>query len=117
MRAALQEVHRRQHHPRSAETALQGVVIEKGLLNRMELFSFCQTFDGGDFGVMGLNRQKDARANDGPIQKHGAGAAHAMLATQVHPGKAELLSEKVSQGFARDRKSTRLNSSHSSISY
>src|SRR3990170_4708862 len=101
MRAALKEIHRRQHHPGSAKTALQGVVVEKGLLNRMELFSLCQTFDGGDFGAIGLNREEDARANDSPIQKYGAGAAHAMLAAQVHPGKAEILPEKVSQGFAR----------------
>src|SRR3972149_8347629 len=67
----------------------------------MELFSLCQTFDGGDFGAIDLNRQEDAGANDSPIQKHGAGAAHAMLASQIHPGKAELLSEKISQGFAR----------------
>src|SRR3989338_3767208 len=101
MRAALKEIHRRQHHPWSAKTALQGVVAEKGLLNRVEFVALCQTFYRNNFGAIGLNRQKDARANDGSIQKYGAGAAHAMLAAQVHPGKAEILPEKVSQGFAR----------------
>jgi hypothetical protein len=77
------------------------MVIEEGLLERMERFSLRQTLNGSDFAAAGLNGQKDAGAHDGAIQKHGAGPARAMLASQIDAGKAEIFPEKVSEGFPR----------------
>jgi hypothetical protein len=51
VRVFIQQGHRRQDHAWCAESALNGVVIDKGLLQRVKVSFFAQPFNGGNLSA------------------------------------------------------------------
>ena len=49
---------RHKDHARGAIATLKGSVVEKGLLQRMELAVGSETLDGGDFFVLGVGGEE-----------------------------------------------------------
>ena len=92
---------RQQRHEKTgrAKAALQGVGLLKGLLQRVQSArgSWLQALNGGDRCPVRLNRKKQARTNRLLIEKHGAGTANAVLATNVSAGQTQMLSKKIAQ--------------------
>src|SRR5256886_12274320 len=158
----LEELESREHHPGSAEPALETVVCLERLLNRMEPTVLGEALDRRDLPAVGLDREHRARFDGMAVQEDGARAAMARITTDVGSREPELVPNEVHEQYARldrarerpaahrdrdgvsavlcahalglltclsslrshpdhlparDRKSTRLNSSHSQISY
>src|SRR5207249_7573034 len=85
-------------HARRAEAALEPVLLPEALLDRVQLAVLRETLDCQDGRTVGLDREHRARLHRLAAEEDRARAALARVATE-------------------DRKSTRLNSSHVSISY
>jgi hypothetical protein len=60
-----------------------------------------QSFNGQDLSSVCLHSEEETRANGLAVEKHGATAANSLLATQVSPGKPEMIAQEVSQRQAR----------------
>src|SRR5216683_309189 len=67
----------------------------------MQLSGLRQPLDGADLGALRLHRQHDAGPRGLAVEQDRAGAADAVLAARVGPGKAEILAEEVDQQLAR----------------
>ena len=80
MRISLKHACREHQKPGRAKAALQGVVFDEGLLQRVQLIAGGQSLDGSDPAPPRLNREHQAGANGGVIDKYGAGSAHAVFA-------------------------------------
>src|SRR5438132_7587941 len=76
---------------------------------------------GLDLVAVRLDGEHEAGADRLAVQQDGAGAAHPVLTSDVRSGEAQLVAQEVGEEQPRagpqDRKSTRLNSSHTVISY
>jgi hypothetical protein len=62
-------------HARSAEAALEGLRIQKGLLHRVQRTVLRQSFDRGYFAPGGAEGRHQTRVNRSAVEPHGAGAA------------------------------------------
>src|SRR5262249_40996086 len=62
---------------------------------RMQVFALGQTFDGADRLAVGLHGEHQATANRSTVDQNRAGAAHAMLASDVSAGEAAILPDCV----------------------
>lgn len=82
-----------QDHSGRAIAALQGVVIDKALLDRMELGTFCQAFDGGDVFAFGGSEFDLAGAGGNAIEENGAGSALPFPAAVFCAGQFEIVAE------------------------
>ena len=83
------------------EAALQAVMLHEGALQRVELFSVGQAFDGADFFAVRLDRKHQTGAHRRAVDQHRAGAAHAMLAADMGAGLAAIFADGVDQRAAR----------------
>src|SRR5262245_26258506 len=101
VRLAPQQVERGQHHAWRAKAALQAMIAAKCLLQWMQLGTARQRFDGGDLSVAHLDREHQARAHRRAVKQEGAGAADAMFAAPMHPGKADAVAQEIGQQRAR----------------
>jgi hypothetical protein len=97
----VQQFDGRQDHPRRAKPALQGMVLLKCQLQRMEFSLRPNPFDGGDFATVGLGGKEQARAHRAAVEQNGARAAHTMLATYMSSDQAEIVAQKINQRAAR----------------
>src|SRR3972149_3910638 len=97
LRVLAEKLHGTEEHSGSAESALERVLIPKGLLERVELPPLRQTFDGGDLGAIGLDGKHETGTDGRAVYQHRAASADAVLATHVSPGEAEALAEKIGQ--------------------
>src|SRR5690242_11086949 len=70
-----------QNKSRRAIGTLKCVMVDKGLLNRVQLARIAQSLDGGDLFFFGEHREQNARAHWLAIEKNRARAAHADTAT------------------------------------
>src|SRR6266508_86182 len=95
------QIQRRQQHPRRAEAALQAVVLVEGLLQRMQLAVLHQPLHRHELRPVRLHREHQAGAGRQAVDEHGAGAADAVLATDVGPGEAQVLAQEVHEELAR----------------
>ena len=78
-----------------AITALQAVLAAEGLLQRVQRVAVRQRFHRLDRGAVRLHRKHQAGAHRGAVQKHGAGAADAVLAAHVGAGKSRFVPDEV----------------------
>ena len=78
--------------------ALQGVVLDEGLLKRMERPVRGHAFDGGDAPAVLHRRQHEAGIGAPAIDQHGAGAAGAEVAAFLGAVKLQPLAQHVEQG-------------------
>src|SRR5437667_35776 len=96
-----QQVERGQQHPRGAEAALQPVMLPERLLERVQPSVAHQSLHGRDVGAVRLHGEHQAGARGLAVDEHGAGAADAVLATDVGAGEAEVLAQEVHEQLAR----------------
>jgi hypothetical protein len=101
------EIRERHQDARRAKTALQGVMLLEGPLQRIErAVRRGERFNRGDGTAFGLHRERQAGAHRNPVEQHRAGAAHAMLAADMGAGRPDDMAQKVGEqhprlGFAR----------------
>src|SRR5262249_20795617 len=85
-----------------AEAALQGVVAaEGGLQDREPTRLRSEVLDGAKTCAFDLNGEGEARARRAAIDLDGAGATHAVLATDVCTGETHRVTQEVGQQHAR----------------
>src|SRR5215204_3588746 len=94
---ALQEVHGRHDHSGRAVTTLKPVHLPEAFLQRMELLTVCQAFNGCDFSLLSLDREHSARLDRVTVQKNGASPALAGVTPDVGTREAEHVSEVMNQ--------------------
>ena len=89
--------------PGGTVAALEGVMLDEGLLQRMQRASLGQAFDCRDLRTVFHDRQREARVDPPAIDQHGAGAALAVVAALFGPGEVEIETQCVEQrGPRRD---------------
>src|ERR1043166_3057766 len=74
-----------------AEAALQSMMRDEGALQRMQILWGAEPFDRSDLLALRLHRKHQARAHGLAIDDHRAGAADAVLATDVRAGLSAIL--------------------------
>ena len=80
------------------------MVVAERLLQRMQLVGGRRdALDGQDVVAIGLHRQHQAGACRTAIEQDGAGAADAVLATEVGPGEAEIIADEIGERDAHRR--------------
>ena len=89
------------HHARRAEAALQAVLLQEAVLDRVELAVLLQALDGRDLAAVGLHGEHGAGLHGHAVEQHRAGAAVGGVAADVGAGEAQVLAEQVDQQQAR----------------
>ena len=82
----------------SAIAALKGVVVNKCLLDWVELSIFRQPLDSSDLMTIKCRRKYQAAIDAPPVQKDGARAALTTIASLFGARQLQALSKKVEQG-------------------
>src|SRR5262249_1300300 len=96
--ALVDQADRRADLARRAVTALERVVINERLLERVQRAVARQAFDGRDIGAVGHHREGEAREPAPPTDQHRTGAALAVIAAFFRAGKIEVDAQRVGQG-------------------
>src|SRR5471032_1510894 len=86
---------RRANLPGRAIAALEPVMIDERLLQRVQTASFGQSFDRGDLPTLMLHGQGKARQDTFAVDQHRAGAARALVAALLGAGEVEMISQQV----------------------
>jgi hypothetical protein len=74
------------------------MVLMERLLQRMQpIRGRSDAFDGEEFMSVRLHREHQAGPRRAAIEEDGAGAAHAMLTTEMGAGQAKLVTHKIGQ--------------------
>lgn len=84
--------------PWSAIAALEAVIVDEGLLHRVQLSVRGQTFDRGDLLTLDGGGKGQAGQNPLAVHVNGASAALALIATLFAAGKRQMLSEGIEKG-------------------
>src|SRR6516225_402553 len=84
-------------HPRSAESALEAVLVPEGFLYRIELAVVCQPFHGYDLRAVGLHGKHRATFDGLAVQLHGARAAQRGLAAHVRARQARDVAQEMDE--------------------
>src|SRR5215831_16009697 len=85
-------------HAGRAEPALQGVMLSERFLQRRKIGVVGESFYRHDLAAVSLHRQHPAGAHGRAIEENGAGPAHAMLASDMGSGEAELVAQAIRKG-------------------
>ncbi len=88
-------------HARGTETALDGPVIDKGLLKGVKPLLIGKAFNGNNLATSTLAGQDQTGIDGLPIEKDGTGPALADPAAFLGAGETEFVSEKVDQAQVR----------------
>ena len=97
LRLLPQQVLRRDQHARRAVAALQRIALAERVLQIGDLAAVGQPFDRFHCTTIRLHGQRQAGAHDLAIEAHGAGAADAMLATDMGAGETEVVAQEVGE--------------------
>src|SRR5437870_140833 len=85
-----------------AEAALQGVVAAETFLKDGEpTWLRRETLDGAKVSAVDLNGERQARSRRAAVDLDRAGAAHAVLTTDMRAGEADGVTQKIGQQHAR----------------
>ena len=84
-------------HAGGAEAALEGVLVEEGLLHGSELAMLLEAFDGCDLCAASLRDEGLAGANGFAVEENGAGAAHALAAAVLGSGEIQIVAKDAEQ--------------------
>src|SRR6185436_13860198 len=95
IRTLVEQRPRRDHHPRSAETALQPVFVHEPLLDRVELPVAFEALDRAHGAAVGHGGQDSAALHRHSVHGHHAYAAIGGIAPPVRSGQPELVAEEV----------------------
>jgi hypothetical protein len=85
----------RHDHAGGAETALEGLMLEKSLLYRIELAVSGETLDGRDLFVLDIARQSEAGTDRLAVDENGTGATDADAATFNRSFKFKIIAQKL----------------------
>ncbi len=88
-------------HPRCAEAALEGMVLMKGLLHRVEFAALGQPLDGCDGGSIGFDRQHGAALHGTTVDVNDAGPAVAGIAADVGSGELQFVAKQLNEECSR----------------
>ncbi len=88
---------RGEQHAGRTEAALQRVAPRECLLQVGNLACVRHTFDGLDARAVALHGEREAAAHRDAVEPHRAGAAHALLASDMAAGEAELLAQEIDE--------------------
>src|SRR5258708_21397131 len=106
MRVLLEQLVDSHDHPRSTETALQGVVLMESRLNRMQsAIAGRESFDRRDRRTVRHHGENRAGFDRLSIDINGAGAALRGVAADMGPREAEIVSKQIYQKLARFHRS------------
>src|SRR5579884_838444 len=98
---ALEQVDRRHDHSRRAIPALQAVLLDESLLDRMKRSIARQSLDGGEGGAVELDGKEGARLCRSSIDEDHTGAALAGVTPDMRAGQLQVVAEEVAQQQAR----------------
>src|SRR5262245_58185798 len=97
----LQQLERRQHHPGRAVAALQALVLDEGLLHRVQLVSpRADPFDRRDLLPVDVGGEDAARLHRLAVQHHGARTAASRSAPDVRPRQPQHIPQHVGEDHA-----------------
>src|SRR4029077_5460655 len=97
MRILIQQRLGRHDLPVLAKTTLRDLLINPGLLQRVELTSLGDSFERGDLALHGRSRRNaDARCD--AIDDHGARPALAESTTKPRTPQAKIIAQDIEQG-------------------
>src|SRR6266540_6059168 len=82
---------------RRAVAALESVVADEGLLQRVQPPVPCQPFDRHDLAALGGDGQREARQDTPAVQQDRAGAARPLVAALLRAAEAEAVPQRVQQ--------------------
>ena len=110
-------------HAGRAEAALQAVIVLEGLLQRVQLLVVGRdALHRQNLPPVGLDREHEATSRGAAVEQDSAGAANAVLASDMGAGEQELVANEVGQqhpgldlarvGLAVDRDSDLAQVSH-----
>ena len=88
---------------RRAIAALERVMVDEGLLQRMQRAFACQTFDGDDLGAVLHYRERKTGIDPPSIHQHRARATLAVVAALFGAGEVEVVPKRVEQRRPRRR--------------
>ena len=87
--------------PGRAIAALEGVALDEGGLQRMELLALGQAFDGRDLTTFDKSGERKARLHALAVHQHGAGAALAKATALLRAREMQVLAQGIEQRRAR----------------
>jgi hypothetical protein len=94
----VQQIPCTQEHTRSAEAAMDGIVIQEGFLERGEFLAGGKSFHCGNSAAFDLRCQDEAGIDGNPVEKHGTGPAFADFAPALRAGKSERFPQQIEKG-------------------
>src|SRR5207237_402089 len=97
----LEQSHGREHHPRRAVTALEGVLLMESLLDGVQLPVRGETLDRGELRAVGLDAEHRARLDGLAVEQHRAGAARRGVTADVRAGQPQPLAKDVDEKLPR----------------
>jgi hypothetical protein len=97
----LEQCDRRHDHAGGAETALQTMMLPKGVLHWMQPVDRANSLDRSYLATSDLHGQNRAGLDGVAVQQHGAGATIGRVAAHMSAGEAESLADEVDQEQTR----------------
>jgi hypothetical protein len=91
----------RHHLAGCAEAALKGIVIDEGLLNRMEFAVLGKTLDRRHLRAFGRRGKNHTTVHASSVQMHSAGAAFTEIAAFLGARQLQVLAQQIEQCGAR----------------
>jgi hypothetical protein len=98
MRIFFQQRMSAHQHTGSAKTAVRGVMIEEGFLQRIETPVFAQTFNGQYFLPVHLRSKNKAGIDRIAVQQNGAAAAFPDFTAPLGAGQTEIFPQHIKHG-------------------
>jgi hypothetical protein len=100
--AGFMEQRRRRHNlARGAVAALERIVLDESLLDRMQSAVLLEPFDRGDLVPFMHDRKRETRVDSAAIDVDGTGAALAVIAALFRAKQLEMFSQRVEKRRAR----------------
>lgn len=96
-RRFLEKRHRRHEEPWRAKATLEGMLVLKRLLKRVEMVSSGEALDRHQACTICLDGEQEARAHGLTIQEDRTRSAHPMFTPQVCAGEGQIVAQEVRQ--------------------
>ena len=80
--------------PWSAESALQRVMVDERLLERVQLVSAPDPLDSRDLPILARRRKRETRIHRSPVEQNGAGPAFPSTAHELRSGQLQPLAQR-----------------------
>src|SRR5688572_24529949 len=86
-----------EHHTAQTEAALRGLLVDEGLLNRMQFLRCAETLERGDLGARHRADRRDAGPDGLAVRDHRARAALAEAAAELGAAQFEVVAQDEQQ--------------------